>query len=147
MLGSSIITGSSVLLTAVPWASANANVWTPVRISTAWIKTANLAGFERLRRIIVNATWIAVHNLIWQLFVDDDYTAPVQSGFFLAGNSKSYPMRIDVKRQKCKSFRLEIMDGPALYNYFTDAAQFSGLTLEIGTKKGTVKLPISNITG
>ena len=56
-------------------------------------------------------------------------------------------MRIDVKRQKCKSFRLEIMDGPALYNYFTDAAQFSGLTLEIGTKKGTVKLPISNITG
>lgn len=156
--GVCLLDADGSLFRQAAWSEANADGEAPsMKVGTGWIHVAGVGGFERLRRIIVTGEFKSAHILHWQLFADYDDDTPAQSGeheFTAASGRGGYQIRIDVVRQKCEAFRLvlwdELMTEVSLgteYCVAGESMRLSGLTLEIGAKRGTTKLPVGQITG
>lgn len=137
-------------------------------VSTGWIPMV-MQGFQRVRKLTVFGTYGSNHKL--KVRVYNDYNSKVQqesvfdvgailsvdSGFYGSGvygaespyggsTSELYQFQIHIKNQKCQALRVEIedvYDNSELGSNTGEGASWSGITLEIGTKRGQNKLSTS----
>lgn len=136
----------------------------PLKVSTAWIKTANLMGAQRIYKGLLLLDRKDDHRLRIKVYYDFDDTAReiftfdtkdvLKTNYFgegsYYGEDSPYGGDVDSKYhvefkpaiQKCTSIRFEIED---LNPEGTENQGFSltGLALEVGVKKGTHRLSTS----
>jgi hypothetical protein len=129
------------------------------RISTQWFQTGGLQGFQRCYNGIILGEYIGDHRLRvrvaydFEPFYREEFImnpAPVVNGDVFGtgiygsgsfgGGTGVYQFEFKPARQKCQSMRLLIEDAfPD--NQGTGAFNITGLTLGIGVKGGTNRLP------
>ena len=138
-------------------------------ITTSWVKTNGIQGFQRIRRAFVLGDFKSTHTL--QLEIGHDYqeyfnekhnfnyindleiveygdsTPYGTEGFFGTGSGVAdgvYQFRAHCKKQKCQSVRFRISDveeaNPG------QAYSISSLMLEVGVRSNTMKLPAQKLT-
>jgi hypothetical protein len=143
----------------------------PVNMSmtTAWVKTNGIQGFQRIRRTFVLGDFKSTHTLKLECAFDyqdyynethrfnyvtalgmnefgDDY--PYGEEGFLGTdsgvNDGVYQFRAHMKKQKCQSVRFRITDSEN-----SDPGQaysISSLMLEVGVRSNSMKLPAQKLT-
>jgi hypothetical protein len=138
-------------------------------ITTSWVKTNGIQGFQRIRRAFVLGDFKSTHTL--QLEIGHDYqtyfnekhlfnqtndleileygdsTPYGTEGFFGTSSGVAdgvYQFRAHCKKQKCQSVRFRISDveeaNPG------EAYSISSLMLEVGVRSNTMKLPAQKLT-
>jgi hypothetical protein len=138
-------------------------------ITTSWVKTNGIQGFQRIRRAFVLGDFKSTHTL--QLEIGHDYqtyfnekhlfnqtndleileygdsTPYGTEGFFGTSSGVAdgvYQFRAHCKKQKCQSVRFRISDveeaNPG------QAYSISSLMLEVGVRSNTMKLPAQKLT-
>lgn len=119
-----------------------------VTLATQWIRLGQLSGFERVRRLVVNGSFSADSAVSIGVCVNYDdtvvYTATLDSTGAVA-TGDVVQIRHHVRTQKCQAIRFIITDTPAA-NSSGAGCNYSGITLELGMKKGVAKLPASAST-
>lgn len=120
---------------------------TPVvmTITTAWLKTAGIGGFQRLRRLLLTGDYKSPHTLTMSLAYDYGSASQLIT-FSLASAPSIYEFLIDIAQQKCSAVQVTIQDS---LNTSGSAESFdlSALTFEAGVKKGLNKLPANRRYG
>lgn len=113
-------------------------------VETGWIKFAGVQGFQRVRKLSILGTFIANSQLAIEEGYDyaEAYTAAVA---LATGTIASATVPILVQhglaRQKCAAVRFRISENnPAIAGGF----KLSNLTLEVGIKSGSNRLPAVN---
>jgi hypothetical protein len=116
----------------------------PVALETQWIRLGNLSGFERVRRMVLNGSFgsdSAVTVGVSLNYKNDIvYTATVDSTGDIAEDD-IVQIRHHIERQKCQAIKFTITDTPTGLPTSGAGCNFSGITLELGMKRGTAKLP------
>lgn len=135
----------------------------PLLVRTAWIKVAGLQGFQRLWKFLILGTYESPHSL--QVSIAHDFnptptqvttadpTAPSVFGAdatfgdsdVFGGEFPLYQWRVNMTRQASQAVQITIQDVQG-----SDAGQgmtLSGITLEIGVKKGANKVGAANSIG
>ncbi len=133
------------------------------KITTPWIKVSGIQGFQRVYKVAILGDFRSKHML--KMTIYNDYSViPVQehmfdvssilsanSGFYGDGvygsdnygtdNSDVYQFELHMKKQKCQAVRVEIEDifSNADNDGSGEGAAITGLTLEIGSKRGVNK--------
>ena len=138
-------------------------------ITTSWVKTNGIQGFQRIRRALVLGDFKSAHTL--QLEIGHDYqdyfnelhkfnyiddleiieygdSTPYGDANYYGTNSGVadgvYQFRAHCKKQKCQSVRFRISDveeaSPG------QAYSISSLMLEVGVRSNTMKLPAQKLT-
>ena len=111
-------------------------------VVTPWIKTAGIAGFQRLRRLIVLGTYYAAHTL--RVRIAYDYSSSYSDTYDYVTSSDAdvatrYECRVHVEQQKCESFRVELTDVSP--SGTQRSATWSAIVAECGVKQGPAKMP------
>lgn len=127
-------------------------------IETGWINLTALQGYQRVYKLLLLAGYKSSHTLRIQIAYDyneadiqevtinpQDFlegtgygdASPYGSESPYGGNGNVYHARIDFKKQKCTSFKLRITDQQAIAG---EGLTLSGMTLQVGAKKGVNKL-------
>lgn len=131
-------------------------------ITLPWIKTAGIQGFQRLYRIFVLGKYKTQHRVKIRLYYDyEQYYSEEYVITPLAGSEYNKTVRptnsqiekgletdgvyqyvVDVKRQKCQSFKIEIFDEPLdIANNSGESYNLVNVTLEIGVMPNANRLP------
>ena len=141
----------------LPWSSgtqlADDGTWIQLQTITAWIKVAGLNGFERLRRILVLGDFKSAFILNYAIFFDYKSSPTMQGSMEIDAadtGTSTFQRRIDVTQQKCEAVKIMLWDAPVMVAeqlVMGEGMALTGLTLEIGTKKGTQKVPAGSIIG
>ena len=142
----------------------DSNAFVNSKISTSWIRIGNLQGFQRVYRVSILGEFRSKHQL--KVTVYNDYSSTIvqehifdvnsilsaDEGFYGDGtygdddygtdNSDVYQFQLHMKKQKCQSFSIEIEDiyDNADNDGTGEGAKITGLTIEVGTKKGQNKI-------
>ena len=138
-------------------------------ITTSWVKTNGIQGFQRIRRAFVLGDFKSTHTLQLEIghdyqtyfnekhlfnYVNDlgvieygDSTPYGTEGFYGTDSGVAdgvYQFRAHCKQQKCQSVRFRISDveeaNPG------QAYSISSLMLEVGVRSNTMKLPAQKLT-
>lgn len=125
---------------------------------TGWLRVNSIEGFQRVRWLYLTATSVAAgqtiaSNLQINVDFDDAYggIAPEAYNFTVNLSSIAFPttivdLRHKLHRQKCKSVAFTFTETPSV----DDNSPLTGiqaLTLQVGIKKGTNKLPAAQSVG
>lgn len=123
---------------------------------TAWLKLASVDGFQRVRWLYLTATADSQPSTTLTIDVDFDdaydgaapgsYSLPVLLGNIPFTPGMPIDLRTKLHRQKCKSVAFTFTEGA----FSPDATPLNGiqaLTLQVGIKKGTNKLPAAQSVG
>jgi hypothetical protein len=111
-------------------------------IETGWIRMQSMQGFQRVRRAMLEGVWYSAHNLLIEIMYDYNDTVVQTISQDAMTEVIPYSFRIDFKRQKCKALKLRITVQKAASGSVGQYAGFSGMTFEVGIKKGTDKVPV-----
>lgn len=128
--------------------------------TTAWIKLSALQGFQRVRRVLFFGTYGGPSTLTIQANQDYDTflrkgivspmlgvtTSPdavlsVNTSTLVSADGLRWQLRWHQQQQKCEAVQFVITDTPTGGNY--TGVGFSGMTLEVGVKRGPYKLQAS----
>lgn len=132
------------------------DISTPIiqRIAIAWLKASGIQNFQRIKRISFVGNYKSTHNVSVKLSYDyenyvwDNVTVtPLSSGYntivkpslnaiYNGANTGTYEYKVQVSRQKCESFKVEISD----FNTTGESFSLAGMSLTVGVKKGLNKL-------
>ena len=138
-----------------------------MRIETSWMSFAGLQGFQRVYKMLMYGSYKSPHKIKVKVGYDydspyiqektldtSDFTDDTKYGVYspygdpstlpYGGNGNHYQFRLDFKRQKCQAIKIRIED---VQNDPGEGLILSGITLEVGGKAGTFKLPTSNRYG
>lgn len=131
-------------------------------ITLPWIKTAGIQGFQRLYRIFVLGKYKTPHNVKMRIYYDyeqyyseehiisplaaSEYNKTVkpaqgdiESGLVTDG---VYQYVVDPERQKCQSFKIEIIDEPLdIANNSGEGYNLVNVSLEVGVMRNGNRLP------
>ena len=127
---------------------------TPVvgSFTTAWIKLAALQGFERIRKAVFFGPYSSPSTItIVENTEYDTVTGSWPSMSILTSGLKTkdglrWQFRWGVPQQKCQAIQFVVTDTPDGTGANPTGAGFSGMTLELGVKKGTAKLSAGKST-
>lgn len=136
----------------------------PLKLTTAWIKTSQIQGMQRIRRALVLGEYKSNHILRTRIAYDfeqffnevhtfDFRTAtgqneygdesPYGTEYYGAGTNRVYSgvyqFNIHLARQKCDSVRFEFQD--TVSSDPGQAYSITNLMLEVGMRENTAKLP------
>jgi len=134
------------------------------KVSTGWIPLAGLQGFQRAYRAVVLGQMKSDHILRVKVYTDYHDTVQQEQlftvGDILSSNSgfygdgvygtgtyggtipNLYQFEVHLARQKCQAVRIEIedvFDNSELGSNTGEGMTLSGVTLQVGTKRGTNK--------
>lgn len=116
-------------------------------LTTGWIKIGGLQGFQRARRLWLLGTYAgASHTLNIGVAYDYDSTIVQTSSFGVTADPAPYQFMVHLARQKCEAIQVTISETIAA-GQPSNTADWSGLQLEIGIKKGGNKMPASGTAG
>lgn len=146
-----------------PGAYTDAGSFIRLRLKTAWLQLAQMQGFQRIYKALVLGSYKTPHKLRVRLAYDFNpvpsqvvdvtpeggtaYGADAFGAGSFGGEFPLYQWRVNPSRQKCQAMQLTLEDvldpeaGPG------ESMTLTGVTLEVGLKKGTNKLGADNIVG
>lgn len=107
-------------------------------VTTGWIATAGLQGFERLYEVQVFGTYRSAHTLRVSLAFDGESTFSQVTTFTPSVSDAQYQYAVKVARQKCESVKVKIED---LSSAGGEALTLTSLAFLVGAKKGAFRLP------
>lgn len=131
-------------------------------ITLPWVKTAGIQGFQRLYKIFVLGKYKTPHNVKMRIYYDyeqyyseehiisplaaSEYNKTVkpaqgdiESGLVTDG---VYQYVVDPERQKCQSFKIEIIDEPLdIANNSGEGYNLVNVSLEVGVMRNGNRLP------
>jgi len=136
-----------------------------LKIATGWLKVGGLQGYQRAYRAEILGEFKSRHHLRMKVYTDysdvlvqtSEFTPQTDAGidedFYgdgVYGDSSTYggtdngvyQFQIHLKKQKCQAIRFEIEDivDNSLDSGSAESATFTGITLEVGFKRGQNKL-------
>ncbi len=126
--------------------SDSGSVHIPLTVRTGWINVGSVQGFQRVRKLLVLGSKVAAHTLTVKIGYDYrdafDTTISFAEAEIDTLAASVYQYAVHIPRQKCQAIRFEISDGAPAGG--ADAGfTIARLSLELGTKRGTMKLPSS----
>jgi hypothetical protein len=144
--------------------------WNPLRVRTAWIKIAQLAGYGRTKRLVIRGDYRSPHALTIRVAYDyQPYFTDVFNGVSAkqinattfggtspyGGDSPSggtgdgtYVWEVSLRHQKCEAFQVEIQDSPPGGNAALDGGlSLTHLAAVVGVKAGLRKPQITQRVG
>ena len=147
---------------------ADGNSHIPLVLETANFSLAGLNGFQRVYRAHILGEYKGTHNTVVSFAYDyspvytdsatfDGYTVIGQyaygetgpygetNGDVYGGDYVPFQFRIHLKQQKCTAIRMKIED--TQNEPFNEGFNISGLTLQVGIKPSTYKLPDNKSLG
>ena len=159
------ISTSDEVLQESPGAFTDSGASIKLKIATSWVKLTGLQGFQRAYRMSILGEYKSRHHLRLKVYTDYSNTVTqvieftpqdvlsVDSGFYGDGvygvispygsdDNGVYQFQAHMKRQKCQAIRFEIEDitDNSLDSGTYESATFSGITVEVGVKRGQNKL-------
>lgn len=129
------------------------------RARTGWLRVNSIEGFQRVRWLYLTGTahtGSTVQSPVFTIGVDfdDAYngTAPGSYSFNVDLSAIAFPteivdLRHKLHRQKCKSVAFTFAESPNAGDGPETMAGIQALTLQVGIKKGTNKLPAAQSVG
>lgn len=103
----------------------------PLVMTSTWIATTGIQGFQRVRNILLLLDYVAAHVLTINLYTDYNDTTPSQTFTINTATDISttlpYQIRLHVQNQKCEAIRIKITSPTAGW-------KITGLGMEIGVK-------------
>lgn len=134
-----------------------------MRLKTAWMQFAQMQGFQRIYKMLVLGTFESAHRLRVRLAYDfnptpeqvidvepantSTYGTGVYGTGVYGGEFPLYQWRVNPSRQKCQAMQVTLEDlldrdeGPG------ESMTLTGITFELGLKRGLNKLGADNIAG
>jgi hypothetical protein len=109
------------------------------RVTTPWIKVSGIQDFGRIYSATIIGKYKSAHTLRVTAYYD--YASDYSEVYDIAPSvsDSQYQYRIHLKKQKCEAVQFEIKD---LSQTGTgESMELTALTLEVGLKKGSMKLP------
>lgn len=129
------------------WAASDGQVYTQsggylddateiqMRVKTAWLNLAGINGYKRIWKALLLGESINNHTLDVKIYYDFDDTVAQTISIV----NPAYPIDIRPKKQLCSSIRFEFTDGNGSGTY--ENLSLNGMTLVVGTARGTARLP------
>lgn len=108
-------------------------------VETPWIKVGALAGYQRVRRVVVTGHISGTVNLKVSLFTDyNSIVTADQTRNFATGTTDGEPIRLEmhVTNQKCAAIKVRIED---ITGAGGSTWTLNGVSLEVGVKRGVAK--------
>lgn len=133
-------TAAGVAYVDTPSAFSTSAAFTSMRLVTNWISLAGIAGHQRVKRIYILGSYKSAHTLRIKIAYNYDPTY-VQTEDVTPSSGDAYLHRIDLDQQKCTAFKISIEDVDS--GTSGESYDFSGLMLEVGIKRGGIKLPFA----
>lgn len=125
--------------------AGNATVAIPVDVRTGWIHLAGLAGYKRVREVVLHMTKPAGAPLTVELEYDLDGSqadgANIQTETIASPAAEYIPIRTAI--QKCRAIRIRIYEGtatPTGTQLTESTLNLHALTLVVGVKPGTARV-------
>lgn len=110
-------------------------------VQTGWVSFAGLTGYKRLYEIQLLGEFVSAHDLDVHIAYDYDDTE-VETFSLSAVAAGDIPMSFRPARQKCRSFRLRIVDSYSSVN--GGSMVLENLGLRVGIKTAPDRLPAAN---
>jgi hypothetical protein len=123
-----------------PAATSDVGAFIGVKLTTANISFAGLAGYQRAFGVWILGTFVSAHTLSVEVAYDDSATyQPTPALFAPLSSDGLYSYRVDFARQRTTSIRLRIT---TVNNGTTGlSARFSSLLFKVGSMPGANRLP------
>jgi hypothetical protein len=148
------------------------NIWTHngnfrrIKLITSWLSVDGLQGFQRIYKMLVLGEYKSPHQLKCNVainfnpnYVQESYInagmllanpaygddSPYGSGSPYGGVDQTYQWRLHMARQKCETIQLTLEEIPMLP--YGEGLSLSAVSLEIGSRKGAMRLPASQSFG
>lgn len=138
------ITSSGFVMQETPLAFTDLATPVSMTITTSWLKTAGIGGFQRLRRLLITGDYKSAHRLT--VSIAYDYGSATQTvPFTLASAPSIYEFLIAISHQKCSAIQITLQDSNSTGT--GEAFDLSALTFEAGVKKGVNKIPANRRYG
>lgn len=109
------------------------------KIKTSWIKLTGIQNFGRIWSATILGKYRSAHDLIVNVRYDYDDSYVETYTLTPELTDSTYQYRVHLKKQKCESIQFEIYDA----NQVGQSMDLTALSLEVGVRKGTMKLPAS----
>jgi hypothetical protein len=149
-----------------PGTFSDAGNFIKLRVTTPWLQFGDVNGFQRLRRGIILGEYASPHSLLVSVAYDFN-SAPTQTDTITPSSGASfgtdtpygdvttdatyggaferYQYLLHFAQQKCSAVQLTIEDSST--GTVGEGFSLSALTLEVGVKRGSVKLPATRQVG
>ena len=101
-------------------------------ITTGWIKTGHMRGFQRLRRAYFEGAVSGATTLTLQVFTDYNQTTATQTVVYNLTTVDPLQIDLHLAVQKCEALQFKLTTNRG-------GLTLSGATLEVGTKQGPDK--------
>lgn len=108
-----------------------------LKVKTPWIKLSGLQDFGRIWSATVLGKFKAAHNLIVKARYDYDESYVETFTITPLIADVQYQYRCHLRKQKCEAIQFEIYDSAIV----GESMELTAITLEVGLKKGSMKLP------
>lgn len=108
-----------------------------MKIKTPWIKVSGIQDFGRIWSCTILGEYKAVHTLTVKVRYDYDETYVETYAVAPSSSDAQYQYRVHLLKQKCEAIQFEIYDS----NQVGESMELTALTLEVGLRKGAMKLP------
>lgn len=119
----------------------------PITWYTAWVKVAGLAAFQRLWRIAIQGARTGTSTITMGIALDYKNATAYGTSITVdttVATGGQYTVRHHVQQQKCKAIQIQVTETPSALSASGAGISFSGLSLEIGVKKGVFKTPAAS---
>lgn len=107
-----------------------------MKLVTGWMKLTGIQDYGRTWRVLVLGRWKSSHTLTVKAYYDYDDSTVETYTITASSTPGLYQYNIHLKRQKCEALKLELFDTGS-----GQSLDLVSLTLEVGVKKGTMKVP------
>ena len=107
-----------------------------MRVKTPWIKVSGIQDFGRIWSCTILGKYKSAHDLIVKVRYDYDDSYVETRTITPSVSDSQYQYRIHLEKQKCEAVQFEIYDD----NQVGESMELTALTLEVGVKKGSMKL-------
>lgn len=109
-----------------------------LHVVTAWLQLAGLQGFQRVNHAALLAEGSPSHTISVRLYTDFKAASDQKVVFLPSTDTPVMQRRVHLKNQKCEAVKLDITD--VSVSGTDGGLSLSGLSFEIGVKKGLIKL-------
>lgn len=108
----------------------------PLTMTSAWIATTGIQGFQRVRNIMLLLKYLAAHTLTIKIYTDYNNDTAVQTYTINTATDVAtttpYQLRLHLQNQKCEAVKIKIESATAGW-------EISGLSMEVGVKRDHYK--------
>lgn len=116
--------------------SASSTEVIPLTMTSAWIATTGIQGFQRVRNIMLLLKYLAAHTLTISIYTDYNNDTAVQTYTINTATDVAtttpYQLRLHLQNQKCEAVKIKITSATAGW-------EISGLSMEVGVKRDHYK--------